>query len=70
MIKDLKPCPFCGGKAKVKTQYSEKKDRWFSFVQCLDCFARSKTATAWRDPTDNLSLMDRATANWNMRAEK
>lgn len=35
----LKPCPFCGGEAKIKHTRYWNSDT--SFVECSNCFARS-----------------------------
>ena len=39
--KELKPCPFCGGEAKLKNSpYIEGYDYW---VECEDCFVSTAT---------------------------
>lgn len=36
MNKELKPCPFCGGKAKLE------HDVHYSYVRCMECHARTR----------------------------
>lgn len=72
---ELKPCPFCGGKA-----YLEKQHRAFiggettkvCFVRCLKCNARSgrykisdygKTSHSWE-------AREKAVEAWNSRANE
>ena len=41
---DLKPCPFCGSKAEVRTTYEVLKTttkNLYSYVRCERCFAES-----------------------------
>ena len=38
MNKELKPCPFCGGKAQIDHEGMPMK----SFVRCTACFARTR----------------------------
>ena len=49
--KDMKPCPFCGGKAEI---YSDEE--WF-YVRCADCWAQ----------TDGYDTEITARTEWNMR---
>lgn len=49
--KKLKPCPFCGGEARIKNFYGNR------FVQCEDC----------RTTTSVYSKKEKAIAVWNTR---
>ena len=40
---DLKPCPFCGAEAELHSNYSEKKEAYYIFVQCTNCLAKGFT---------------------------
>jgi Lar family restriction alleviation protein len=40
---ELKPCPFCGGDAKVMFNINSKNDVWFTFIKCEVCNAQGKT---------------------------
>ena len=51
----LKPCPFCGGKAKL----SEDKDYQIYSVNCTECDAGTNSYGIKRDATDA----------WNKRIE-
>ena len=42
-MSELKKCPFCGGNARLFSNYSEKAEHYYIFVQCVNCFARGKT---------------------------
>ncbi len=57
---ELKPCPFCGGKAREKTHISGKwkKSKWF-FVECSVCGSRT-TISSVKEETEEA---------WNRRAE-
>lgn len=51
---ELKPCPFCGGEAKVKFE-KDGKWRWF-YVQCRSCgvktehlWSQKAAVNAWND---------------------
>lgn len=48
---DLKPCPFCGGKAKINARQSgfhgqnfegNKKISWTIYIKCNKCHSRGK----------------------------
>ena len=36
---DLKPCPFCGGEAKVVKEYDSMIGETFYFCECASCTA-------------------------------
>lgn len=56
---ELKPCPFCGGKAEIKVSKKHKK---FPFrVVCMRAACSSKTAR-WNQ-------LDGAVNAWNRRAD-
>lgn len=38
MKKELKPCPFCGGKAKITDTNTEDKQHFY-YIQCTKCGA-------------------------------
>ena len=61
----LKPCPFCGGKAKLAKQ---TVSMWFLqfdsyYVVCDNCGARSRIAVEVAEEKD------KAIEAWNMRVE-
>ena len=68
MATELKPCPFCGGEAKMKHGYPGKQCKSLrqAFVQCVKCGCRTVTYKqlayqAWSD-------VDRHAAEvWNRR---
>lgn len=79
---ELKPCPFCGGKAYMRQKGIRffgqnfkgwKKERRGFYVQCGRCKARGGvfTATVIRSPnledTDKKMLQEGATRLWNTR---
>ena len=66
----LKACPFCGGQAEIKANYSRQKDKFFICATCKECGAQSKTFTSLTDPatgyTDGVMF---STMLWNRRPE-
>lgn len=54
---DLKPCPFCGGKAEVQNWC----DHWW--VRCYDCLI-SRTNRGFHHQSK-----EEAIADWNRRVE-
>ena len=59
----IRPCPFCGGKADIKSNYSGGYD--YVRVQCLVCDAQGRTYR-----TRNYTVKDDelAVTAWNLRA--
>lgn len=56
---ELKPCPFCGGKAKLRG-FSYGGDEPLTFdVICIDCIAQ----------TDEFDTEEKAKAAWERRAD-
>ena len=81
-MEELKPCPFCGGKAYIRQKGIRffgqnfkgwKKERRGFYVQCGRCKARGGvfTATVIRSPNledaDKEMLQEGATRLWNTR---
>lgn len=60
---NLKPCPFCGGKAKLETclerEYNSLID--YYFIRCTSCGCRTGTYPP--------EYMHEAAERWNRRAE-
>lgn len=58
---ELKPCPFCGGKAVLKTDYYKPPDnRYIDYVECEGCKTASNFYAGWGP----------AVAAWNRREDK
>ena len=58
---EIKPCPFCGGKAKLlKDEFGGTSDWWYAACGNLDCGIRAETADR---PTPQ-----EAAKLWNRRA--
>ena len=63
-MSDLKPCPFCGGKAEI--QHTEKRSEYgeCAFIVCTHCGANGQMVTkAWAYSAD-----EKAIEAWNRRA--
>lgn len=55
---ELKPCPFCGGKAKSRVDYKKETETYEWIVECIICSAR----TGFRKELED------AVEAWNRRA--
>jgi hypothetical protein len=66
---ELKPCPFCGGKAGIYTQNG--RFGTFTYIECETCSARSKTISTPYDYDDdrfwNSIYYNRVKEAWNRR---
>ena len=49
MSEGLKPCPFCGGRAEIEQQGTNRVSNIYS---CLDCGATLETGETWQAPQD------------------
>lgn len=64
MSEELKPCPFCGGKARMHVAFASGGDHSVGvYVECLEC--RSCSETKWGD-----GAQEKAADAWNRRAER
>ena len=74
----LKPCPFCGGKAKVRfsgsNNYYNDTVKGYIVVSCTTCrasvrggFYQGESLENYPWPIDEMMGAEPAIANWNMR---
>ena len=61
---DLKPCPFCGGKAKLHTGVSSGLPKPIAWVKCQSC--NSGTPTFIDSLTDGKNILE-VIDMWNKR---
>ena len=62
---DLRPCPFCGGKAEIDKWYSAKTGLYYASIKCQSCFSKSKQVKMEEEPDEwNLRGVVRG---WNTR---
>ena len=65
---ELKPCPFCGGRAAVTFSHSERKHRYYLCVTCQECNAKSRSFSSFQNPESIHSDAERLAAMlWNRR---
>lgn len=65
-MNELKPCPFCGGKAKTHTGITlNVPKRSLAYCYCTQCQARS---THYEDKKQDGTFLKEAIAAWNRRA--
>ena len=65
----LKPCPFCGGEAIIKTGYNSRPEEGYEYyeVECKECFASvcGKSRNTYRE--DIGKAIFSAVDKWNNR---
>jgi Lar family restriction alleviation protein len=59
---ELKPCPFCGGEAKIHTRESFPQI-YYAYAECSQCLSTSPTVSAG----DTEQKKKRAAEFWNTR---
>jgi Lar family restriction alleviation protein len=59
---ELKRCPFCGGKAELRKEYSEHRDQYLVFVVCKECYASTNMYIPIKDDPVDLVI-----ESWNKR---
>ena len=64
-MSELKPCPFCGGRAEVKKS-TFGNNTGYAFIICKSCEASSKNFNMSLD----ICAVEEATKAWNRRAER
>lgn len=74
MDEDLKPCPFCGGRARIIFSGKTHADYWRGVIiaKCLCCGASARGAFYEGDPIEEIPLeltvgAEIAEENWNRR---
>lgn len=69
MTEELKPCPFCGGKAKMRSGWTEDGDA-VALVYCVHYFGLSDSCAAVRVERIDLETAERDVLKmWNRRVE-
>lgn len=61
---EIKKCPFCGGEANLHSNYSQKADCYYIFVQCSNCFCKSLSVKS-EHPVSKIG--QQAVEAWNRR---
>ncbi len=70
IMNELKHCPFCGGKAEIRTTYYEleTKDVPIStYVRCTRCFARTNEYLYKNTDLTGINPPEEAVKAWNRR---
>lgn len=65
-------CPFCGGRAELVYNYSEKSNRYYVFIRCTFCRSQGRIYGT-KEPMPEKG-MNKASKNavmaWNLRTGK
>lgn len=68
--KAILPCPHCGGRSCLYSNYSGRYRKYFVYVKCEVCGSQGKTYTTNDDPATTEwcdDVCDNAVGAWNMR---
>ncbi len=70
-VPELKPCPFCGGDAKIKNVVRKVYEayRLFYFVECSSCLGTSGFHLECYPDSKNHKAKKEAAQAWNRRAD-
>lgn len=66
----IKKCPHCGGTARLKSNFSVVQSKYFIWVSCDVCGARSRAYKEREDPATNdweTESCKNAVDAWNLR---
>ena len=63
--RELKPCPFCGGKVKV-----ECVDDEFFYISCESCASGTSFGKVFEDGTAGDATKEETISAWNKRISK
>lgn len=68
---EIKPCPFCGGRAKMHRMYGDERNGYAAtvFYRCESCFVQRGATGDTSKPgyADNSKIEEKALAAWNQR---
>lgn len=73
---EIKSCPFCGGKARVRrkqyrflgqNEFGTKSIAYAVYVSCNKCFAKGEIVTYKNDTGTSLLAEEKAIELWNRR---
>lgn len=68
---EFKPCPFCGGSARLLQSYGNRTESYYVFIKCHLCGAQTRALKSREEPAatnwENIACKNALIA-WNRRA--